>query len=510
MEDKTIQKIVIAGGGTAGWMAAASLSRLLGKNLDITLVESEQIGTVGVGEATIPTLLTLHELLKIKEQDFVAAVQGTFKLGISFENWKNVGEDYIHAFGFTGKDCWAAGFQHFWLKGKQLGISKEFGEYCKEWIAAKRNKFAVIQGRGAQRGLNYAYHIDASLYAKMLRKMAEEHGVVRQEGKINSVEQDPETGYVTALQMDSGQRIEGDLFVDCTGFRGLLIEQTLEAGYDDYTHWLPCDSAVAVQTEAVADPIPYTRAIAREAGWQWRIPLQHRVGNGLVFSSKHWSDDEATDVILKNIEGERLTDPRVLKFQTGQRKQHWKKNVVAIGLSSGFIEPLESTSIHLIQRGIIRLMQLFPYAGIRKPDVDEFNNQMRTEIEHVRDFIVLHYHVTERTDTPFWDYCRTMDIPESLTHRLELFKQTGRVFRIPTELFGENSWTQVMLGQGLIPEQYHSIVNMMSDEELEEFLAGIRNTAIGLVDQLPDHQRFIDHYCRANDAEPMPRVATKA
>ncbi|NIV18741.1 MAG: tryptophan halogenase [Woeseiaceae bacterium] len=500
MNDKTIQKIIIAGGGTAGWMAAASLSKLLGKNLDITLIESEQIGTVGVGEATIPTLLTLHDLLKIKEQDFVSAVQGTFKLGISFENWKNVGEDYIHAFGFTGKDCWAAGFQHFWLKGEKLGIARDYGEYCKEWIAAKRNRFAIIQGQGAQRGLNYAYHIDASLYAKMLRKMAEENGVVRQEGKIDEVEQDPESGYITALKMDSGERIEGDLFVDCTGFRGLLIEQTLKAGYDDYTHWLPCDSAVAVQTEAVEDPIPYTRAIARESGWQWRIPLQHRVGNGLVFSSKHWSDDEATDVILKNIEGERKTEPRVLKFQAGQRKKHWSKNVVAVGLSSGFIEPLESTSIHLIQRSIIRLMQLFPYAGIRQPDVDEFNTQMRTEIEHVRDFIVLHYHVTERTDTPFWNYCRTMEIPESLAHRIELFKQTGRVFRIPTELFGENSWVQVMLGQGLAPEQYHSIVNMMSDEELDQFLTGIRNSAINLVDQLPEHQRFINHYCKVAEA----------
>jgi tryptophan halogenase len=497
LENNKIQKVVIAGGGTAGWMAAASLSRLLGANLEITLVESEQIGTVGVGEATIPTILTLHELLKLKEQDFVAAVQGTFKLGISFENWRDVGEDYIHSFGFTGQDCWAAGFQHFWLKGEKLGITKEYGEYCKEWVAAKQNRFAVIPNRSADQRLNYAYHIDASLYAKMLRKMAEEAGVVRQEGKISNIEQDPDSGYVKALELDSGQRIEGDLFLDCTGFRGLLIEQTLEAGYDDYTHWLPCDSAVAVQTEAVEPPIPYTRAIARESGWQWRIPLQHRVGNGLVFSSEYWSDDEATDIILKNIEGKRLTEPRVLKFQAGQRKQHWRKNVVAVGLSSGFIEPLESTSIHLIQRSIIRLMQLFPYAGIRKPDVDEFNNQMREEIEHVRDFIILHYHVTNRSDTPFWEYCRTMDIPDSLAHRIELFKQTGRVFRIAAELFAENSWVQVMLGQGLVPEQYHSIVNMMSDEELDQFLKGIHSSARNLVGQLPDHQRFIDHYCKA-------------
>lgn len=497
MENNKIHRIVIAGGGTAGWMAAASLSRLLGKTLDIKLIESEQIGTVGVGEATIPTLLTLHELLKIKEQDFLAAVQGTFKLGISFENWKDVGEEYIHSFGFTGQDCWAAGFQHFWLKGEKLGISKEYGEYCKEWIAAKQSRFAVLTNRGTSQGLNYAYHIDASLYAKMLREIAEDHGVVRQEGKIEDVEQDPESGFVKALQLDSGERIEGDLFIDCTGFRGLLIEQTLGTKYEDYSHWLPCDSAVAIQTEAVGPPIPYTRAIARDAGWQWRIPLQHRVGNGLVFSSEHCSDDEAIDTILKNVEGKTLTEPRVLKFQGGQRMQHWRKNVVSVGLSSGFIEPMESTSIHLIQRSIIRLMQLFPYAGIRQPDIDEFNAQMRTEIEHIRDFIILHYHVTERTDTPFWQYCKSMEIPESLSHRIELFKQTGRVFKLPSELFGENSWIQVMLGQGLVPEQYHPIVNMMSDEELKKFLGGIRHSAFDLVSQLPQHQRFIDHYCKA-------------
>jgi tryptophan halogenase len=487
-----IHKVVIAGGGTAGWMAAASLSKLLGKTLDITLVESDEIGTVGVGEATIPTLQTLHELLKIKEQDFMAAVQGTFKLGISFENWRDVDEDYIHSFCWTGKDSWAAGFQHFWLKGKQMGISKEFGEYCKEWAAAKKNRFAVLPNQG----LNYAYHFDASLYAKFLRKMAEEHGAVRKEGKIAVVEQHPETGFITALKLDSGERIEGDLFLDCTGFRALLIEDTLEAGFEDWTHWLPCDSAVAVQTESVAPPIPYTRSIAREAGWQWRIPLQHRVGNGVVFSSKHWSDDEAVDKLLTNVEGKTLTDPRVIKFKTGQRLKHWDKNCVSIGLSCGFIEPLESTSIHLIQRAVIRLLQMFPYDGIREPDVNEFNSQMKFEIDNVRDFIILHYHVTNRTDTEFWRQCRDMDIPDSLKHRIELFKGSGRVFKVPTELFGENSWIQVMLGQGLEPEQYHPIVNMMSDEELEKFLTGIHGSVGKLVDQLPEHQRFIDHYCK--------------
>lgn len=496
MERRKVHKVVIAGGGTAGWMAAASLAKLLGKTLDITVVESDEIGTVGVGEATIPTLQTLHELLKIKEQDFVRAVQGTFKLGISFENWRDIGRNYIHSFGWTGQDSWAAGFQHFWLKGRRMGISREFGEYCKEWVAAKQRRFAVLPNHG----LNYAYHFDASLYARFLRTMAEEHGAVRQEGRIEVVEQDPVTGFITGLRLRSGQRVPGDLFIDCTGFRGLLIEQTLNAGYEDWTHWLPCDSAVAVQTESLSPPLPYTRSIARAAGWQWRIPLQHRVGNGVVFSGEHWSEDEAVNRLLENVEGEVLTEPRVIKFHAGQRRRHWHRNCVAVGLASGFIEPLESTSIHLIQRSVIRLIQMFPYDGIREPDVNEFNNQMKFEIDNVRDFIVLHYHVTDRTDTDFWRQCRDMDIPDTLRHRIELFGQAGRVFKIPTELFGENSWIQVMLGQGLVPEQYHPIVNMMSDEELARFLSSIHEAVGKITSQLPDHQRFIDHYCRAEPA----------
>lgn len=493
MEHRKINKVVIAGGGTAGWMAAAAMSKILGKTLDITLVESDAIGTVGVGEATIPTLQTLHELLKINEQEFMAAVQGTFKLGISFESWRDVGKDYIHSFGWTGKDHWAAGFQHFWLKGMKMGIAREFGEYCNEWAAAKQNRFAVLPSQG----LNYAYHFDASLYAKFLRKMAEEHGTKRKEGKIAQVHQDTGSGFITAIELDSGERIDGDLFIDCTGFRGLLIEQTLGAGYEDFTDWLPCDSAVAVQTESVGPPIPYTRSIARDAGWQWRIPLQHRVGNGVVFSGDHWSDDEAIDKLLSNVEGRVLTEPRVIKFRSGQRKRHWHKNCVSMGLSSGFIEPLESTSIHLIQRSIIRLMQMFPYDGVRQPDIDEFNNQMKFEIDNVRDFIILHYHVTDRTDTAFWRQCREMSIPDSLSHRIELFRQAGRVFKVPTELFGENSWIQVMLGQGLVPEQYHPIVNVMNDEELKGFLTGIHGNVERIVSQLPQHQQFIDHYCKA-------------
>ncbi|MFT6407827.1 MAG: tryptophan halogenase [Arenicella sp.] len=494
MDNSKIQKVVIAGGGTAGWMAAASLAKLLGKTLDITLIESDDIPTVGVGEATIPTLLTLHEMLGIDEREFMAEVNGTFKLGISFENWRDVNEDYIHSFGFTGKDCWAAGFQHFWLKGKSLGIAKDFGDYCGELVAAKQNKFAVVPNNR----LNYAYHIDAGLYAKYLRKLAEKNGAKRVEGKIVDVSQNNESGFIETLTLASGKVIAGDLFIDCSGFRGLLIEQTLHTGYDDWSHWLPMNSAIAVQTETVRDPIPYTRSMAREAGWQWRIPLQSRVGNGLVFCDRYLSDDKATQSLLDNIEGKPTNDPRVIKFKTGMRRKHWNKNCIAIGLSSGFIEPLESTSIHLIQRSITRLMQMFPYDGIRQPDVNEFNSQMEFEILNIRDFIILHYNVTNRDDTPFWRFCKSMEVPESLKHRIELFKQTGRVFHVPTELFAENSWTQVMLGQGLMPEQYHPIVNMMSDEELKTFLSGIDQTVTNLVGQLPSHLDFINHYCKSS------------
>jgi tryptophan halogenase len=497
-EDSTVtmqpvKKVVIVGGGTAGWMAAASISKLIGRDLDISLIESDAIGTVGVGEATIPTMITLHQLLKIDEREFMAEVQGTFKLGISFENWKNLDENYIHSFGFTGKDCWAAGFQHFWLKGKQQGLAGEFGDYCTELQAAKNNKFAVMP----RNGLNYAFHMDAGLYAKFLRRIAEENGAKRIEGKITQVVTDPQSGNINHVTLESGQQIEGDLFIDCSGFFGLLIDKTLHTGYDDWSHYLPCDSAVAVQTRSVGEPIPYTRSIARDAGWQWRIPLQHRVGNGHVFCSKYISDEEATETLLNNVEGEVLTKPRVIKFRTGQRHKHWNRNCVALGLASGFLEPLESTSIHLIQRGIIRLLQLFPTDGIRESDVDEFNAQMKEEFLFVRDFIVLHYHVTEREDTPFWRHCKNMAIPDSLQHRIDLFKESGRIFQKANDVFAENSWSQVMLGQGLLPEQYHPIVNMMSDDELKGFLTNIKATVDKMVDQLPTHQQFINSYCKA-------------
>ena len=493
-KENKIRKIVIAGGGTAGWMAAAAFTKLLGKEVEVTLVESEQIGTVGVGEATIPTLVFFNRLLGIKEQDFLKVTQGTFKLGINFENWKNVGEDYLHGFGVTGKDCWAAGFQHFWLKGLELGLSTDFGDYCLERQAAEANKFAHLP----KNGINYAYHIEASLYAKYLRKLSEEHGITRVEGKINSVQTHTENGYIRSLTLEDGQVIDGDFFLDCTGFRGLLIEQTLHTGYEDWSHWLPCNSAVAVQTKSVSDPLAYTRCIARDAGWQWRIPLQHRVGNGLVYCDKYMSDDEAKTVLLNNIEGEQINEPKVIKFRTGRRLKHWNKNCVALGLASGFLEPLESTSIHLIQQGIVRLLRMFPSNGVKQTDIDEYNYQTTFDTDKIRDFIILHYKVTNRTDTDFWRHCRNMDVPASLEHRIKLFKETGRVFREGSELF-DDSWQQVMLGQGLMPESHHPIVDTMSKEELKIFLEDIKTNIQRTVAKLPIHKDYIAHYCKAEN-----------
>jgi tryptophan halogenase len=495
---RPVRRVVIAGGGTAGWMVAACLSKTMGKCLDIKLVESDEIGTVGVGEATIPTLLTYQELVGIPEQEFMAETQATFKLGIKFEGWRNVGEDYIHSFGLTGTDHWTAGFQHFWLNGRERKLAREYGAYCMELRAAEENRFAHLP----RAGLNYAFHLDASLYAKYLRKISTQCGVQRVEGKIAEVMQHPD-GDIAALKLGNGALLEGDLFIDCTGMRSLLLGETLGVKYQDWSHWLPCNRAVAVQTESVGPAVPYTRSIAHPFGWQWRIPLQHRVGNGMVYSNRHVSDDEALATLMKNVQGELLTQPRVIPFLAGQRETVWEKNCVAIGLSSGFLEPLESTSIHLIQRGIIRLMQSFPNDGVRQVDINEYNTKAAAEMEHIRDFIILHYKVTNRTDSDFWNLCRTMDVPASLKHRIDLFTETGRVFRAGNELFAENSWVQVMLGQGITPQQHHHIADLMDDRELNSFLEEIRTRVERTVAQLPPHGEYVTRYCQGA-SKPMP------
>jgi len=484
--NQAIKKIVIAGGGTAGWMTAAALSKLMGKELDITLVESESIGTIGVGEATIPTLVFFHRLLGIDEAEFLAATQGTYKLGIRFENWRDRGRDYIHAFGVTGKDCWACGFQHFWLRARQLGLAGDFGEYCLERCAAEAHKFSHLPNNG----LNYAFHLDASRYAAYLREFSEGFGARRVEGKIDRVLLHPDTGYIRALKLDSGQELDGDFFIDCTGMRALLIEKALHTGFESWSHWLPCDSAVAVQTKAVEPPVPFTRSIARESAWQWRIPLQHRVGNGQVYASSYQSDESAREQLLANIEGERLTDPLLIKFQTGRRRKQWHRNCLAVGLSSGFLEPLESTSIHLIQQNIVRFLRFFPHTEIRQVEVDEFNRQADFDMERIRDFIILHYKVTDRADTDFWRHCRQMSIPDSLAAKIDMFRETGHVFRADNELFVD-SWQQVMLGQGLMPERYHPLVDTMPEQELADFIGQVKAEVDSKMARLKDHNAYL-------------------
>jgi tryptophan halogenase len=489
---KRVTRVVIAGGGTAGWMAAAALSRTLGKGLEIKLVESDDIGTVGVGEATIPTLVHFHRLLDIGEQEFMAATSATFKLGISFEGWRARGEDYIHSFGATGTDHWTAGFQHFWRKGRERGLAGDYGDYCLELAAAREYRFGHLPNDG----VNYAYHLDASAYARYLRRFSEHFGVERIEAKIAQVETDPGSGHVKSLVLDSGTRVEGDLFIDCTGFRSLLLGQAMGVEYEDWSQWLFNDSAIAVQTEAVGPPLPMTRAIAHDWGWQWRIGLQHRTGNGIVFSSRHVDDDTARAALLGNIEGKTLTEPRVIRFKPGQRPRVWAGNVVGLGLASGFLEPIESTSIHLIQRGLVRLLQIFPTNGIVQADVDEYNAQTAEDLRTIRDFIILHYKVNGR-DTPYWQQAAAMEVPDSLRHRIELFRETGRVFRHQNELFAENSWVQVMLGQGIAPRAHHPSADLMDDQELRAFLDGIRARVRRTVAQLPSHQDYVRGYCPA-------------
>ena len=489
---RPIRRVVIAGGGTAGWMAAAGISKLLGDVMDVVLVESEEIGTVGVGEATIPTLVTYHRLLEIKEQDFLSAVQGTIKLGISFEHWLDVGHRYIHSFGNSGRDHWSAGFQHFWLRGRELGLASGYDDYCLELKAALHDRFAHPR-RGT---VNYAYHLDASLYARFLRAFSERHGARRIEGKIAEVATAPDSGFITALRLEDGTAIEGDFFIDCTGFRALLIDKTLGVGFEDWSHWLLNDSALAAQTAAVRDAVPYTRAIAGTAGWQWRIPLQHRVGNGIVYSSRHMSDDEAREQFLSSLQGEIIKAPWPVRFRPGRRLQCWHRNCVALGLAGSFIEPLESTTIHLIQRGIVTLLQNFP-REVTRAATDQYNAQLEAELTHVRDFVVMHYCLTNRRDTPYWQTVAEMVLPPTLRHRIELFRETGTVFHAPGELFAENSWIQVMMGQGVMPRRYHPSAEAMSEPELARFLDGIRTAVRGAVERLPPHMDYIRRYAPA-------------
>ena len=487
-------RVVVAGGGTAGWLTAYSLVKRLGDSLDITLIESDQIGTVGVGEATVPTMHRFHAFFGIDEREFMRATQATFKLGIVFDNWGAQGESYAHTFGEIGQSNWLVEFHQYWLEAHANGFGGKLEDYCLELKAAEAGKFAKTVG---DTPLTYAFHLNATAYAAFLRKKSEALGVRRIEGKINDVVVDPETGNIQSLALEQDRNVAGDFFVDCTGFRSLLLGDALGVEFEDWGHWLAADRALAVQTESNEPPPPFTRAIAHSAGWQWRIPLQSRTGNGFVYSSRFCSDDDARATLLGNLTGKTLTEPLQLKFKTGRYADAWHKNCVAIGLSSGFVEPLESTSIHLIDTALVRLMRLFPFAGAMQPLAEQFNRDTQVEWEAVRDFIILHYKQTQRDDSEFWNFYRTMDIPDSLAHRIEIFKENGYVWSDLANLFRSHSWIQVMFGQGLFPEHCHGASRILPSAALKQELA----KASAFVDQnlakLPDHDDFIKQYCPA-------------
>jgi tryptophan halogenase len=497
-----ISKITIVGGGSAGWMAAAALATYLGKGASIRLVESEEIGIVGVGEASVPHMKLFNgQWLGIDEAEFVKRTQATVKLGIQFNDWSRIGDSYYHGFGVIGRSLGPLPFHQFWLKLHLAGCAGPIGDYSAQTVMAPRGRFAPGDRNAPPNSpladIAYAYHFDATLYARYLRELAERRGVQRIEGKIVKVNQRADDGFIESVMLESGRLVDGELFIDCSGFRGLLIEQTLKTGFADWSHWLPCDRALAAACESVDAITPYTRSTARKAGWQWRIPLQHRTGNGHVYSSRHISDDEAAAILLSNLDGKALSDPRPLRFTAGVRKKCWNKNVVAVGLASGFLEPLESTSIYSAQSGITRLLTLFPTLDFNPRLAERYNRESEFEYERIRDFLILHYNATERDDTPFWDYCRTMPIPDTLRETVELFRCDGRYLRNGEDFFALPSWVQVMLGQRIVPQSYHPMVDEMPGDRLVDHVESTRAMLANAVASMPTHDEWINRYWKA-------------
>ena len=497
-----IERIVIVGGGTAGWMAAAVLSRIkAGREVEITLIESEAIGTVGVGEATIPPFVDFNKLLEIDERELLAATQGTFKIGIQFSNWGRQGDSYLHPFGNYGYEMGGIAFHQVWRRLKQEGDKRPLQVFNLETMAAYFGKFARTADyqRDDLPPMNYAYHIDATRYAKFLRGYAEQRGVVRREGRVADVTLDGESGFVASVTMDDGEVVPGDLFVDCSGFRGLLIEQALETGYEDWTQWLPCDRAVALPCDRDdgGEPPPFTKSTAHSAGWQWQVPLQHRNGNGHVYCSEFMADDEAHDILVANMAGKPTADPNFLRFKTGRRKKFWNRNVVALGLAAGFMEPLESTSIHLINTGINKLVSVLSLDGVTKAQEEAFNRLTVKEYARIRDFLVLHYKATSRTDSEFWNHCRTMDVPDSLAEKIELFRMNGQIFREEDELFTETSWAAVMMGQGITMGGNNPVADALPLDKVRGEIDEIEKSIRHLVGVMPSHGAYVQKYCAA-------------
>jgi len=494
MSERRIRNIVILGGGTAGWMTAAALAKVNSPpQFTITLIESDDIGIIGVGEATIPTIHWFNRLIDLEEPDLMRETRATYKLGIEFVDWNGGGGRYFHPFGRYGGPHDASMFYHRWIRAKLAGEARSHPHYSLSTQAALAEKFAPPSSDPGSifATLGYAYQFDAGLYSAFLRRRCESKGVRRVEGKVNRISQDPESGFITSLSTEREEIVEGDLFIDCSGLRALLIEGALHAGFDDWSHWLPCDRALAVPSERVQDPIPYTRSIAHAGGWQWRIPLQHRTGNGMVYSSRFWSDTQAADALLPQLDSRALAEPRVIRFQPGRRRQAWSKNVVAIGLSSGFLEPLESTSIHLIQSGIAKLLSLFPARACHPETAEQFNRVFAADVESIRDFLVMHYHLSTGRSEPMWDYCQHMPLPDGLRYKLAHFTHTGRVVLATEELFKEASWFAVMRGQGLEPEDYNPLLDSLSPEENRAHLARIEQQIAAAVGSMARHEDYL-------------------
>ena len=501
MNPNNLHRVVIVGGGTAGWMTAAALAKTLGPAVDLRLVESDDIGTIGVGESTIPALRLFNGLLGVDENEFMRRTQATFKLGIELRDWGRIGDRYMHGFGPIGQNLATLHFHQYWLRMHRAGKALDLEAYSINRMAARAHRFMRADrshGNSPLGDIVHAFHLDAGLYARWLRRLAEDHGVRRTEGQVVDVELRGDDGFVQAVRLADGERIEGDLFIDCSGLRGLLIEEALHTGYEDWSEWLPCDRAVVVPCESAPELPPYTVATARPAGWQWRIGLQHRTGNGHVFCSAHMSEDEATSILMKSLDGRPLAEPRTLRFTSGQRRQVWNRNVVAIGLSSGFAEPLESTSIHLIQATIARLIAFFPDREFRAVDIAEFNRQCRFEVERIRDFLILHYHATERDDTAFWDRCRTMAVPGTLQAKLDLYRSTGRIVRTDNELFAEVGWLQVLHGQRVATRAHHPIADALPEAEVAAYLADVAGVVASCVEHLPMHAQYVRAQCAAH------------